>query len=72
MSQREYDEYEVIETDHDEAHVLDLMTATQADEHFMSYEQEQAYIKSIDNHVNVIYPSKATIKRDPVGGQTHE
>lgn len=69
MNQREYDEYEVIETDHDEAQVLDAQMATQADEHFMSYEQEQAYIRSIDNHTNVIYPSKATIKRDPAGGQ---
>ena len=69
MRQREYDEYEVIETDHDEAQVLDAQIATQADEHFMSYEQEQAFLRSIDNHVNVIYPSKATIKRDPVGGQ---
>lgn len=58
MSQREYDEYEVIETDHDEAHVLDLMTATQADEHLMTYEQEQAYIKNIDNHVNKIWTKK--------------
>ena len=58
MSQREYDEYEVIETDHDEAHVLDAQMATQADEYFMSWEQEQAYIRSIDNHVNKIWTKK--------------
>lgn len=72
MQQREYDEYEVVETDHDEAQVLDAQMATQADEHFMSWEQEQAFLRSIDNHVNMIYPSKATIKREPVGGQTHD
>ena len=58
MQLPEYDEYERIEVDYDEAHVLDLMTATQADEHFMSWEQEQAYIRSIDNHVNKIWTKK--------------
>ena len=55
---KQYDEDELIEVDHDEAHVLDLMTATQADEYFMTYEQEQAYIRSIDNHVNKIWNKK--------------
>ena len=58
MQLPEYDEYERIEVDHDEAHVLDLMATTQADEHFMTYEQEQAYIRSIDNHVNKIWTKK--------------
>lgn len=69
---KQYDEYEVVEVDHDEAHVLDAQMATQADEHFMTWEEEQAFLRSIDNHTNVIFESKATIKRDPVGGRTHD
>lgn len=53
-----YDEYELIETDHDEEQILDEMYATQADEVEMSYEEEQAFIKSCSEKINVIYTHK--------------
>lgn len=56
MQLPEYDEYEVIEVDHDEAHVLDMMTATQADEHW-GLEQEQALLRDIDRRTNTFYPT---------------
>ena len=62
----QYDEYELIEVDHDEAQVLDDMTATQADEHW-GLEQEQALLRDISKRQNVIYPFKRkeeTIKHD--------
>ena len=68
---KRYDEYEVVETDHDEAQVLDIMYATQADEVERSYEAEQAYIKACTEKVNVIYASKAVVKRNQ-GGNTHD
>lgn len=43
---KQYDEYELIEVDHDEAHVLDMMERTQADEHW-GLEQEQALLRDI-------------------------
>lgn len=52
-----YDEYERIEPDHDEAHVLDMMTATQADEHW-GLEQEQALLRDIDRRTNTLWLKK--------------
>ena len=46
MQLPEYDEYERIEPDHDEAHVLDMMERAQADEHW-GLEQEQALLRDI-------------------------
>lgn len=43
--------------------------ATQADEHFMNWDQEQAYIKACTEKVNVIYANKAVVKRNLAGGQ---
>lgn len=57
MQLPEYDEYELIEVDHDEAQVLDDMTATQADEHW-GLAQEQALLRDISKRQNVIYPFK--------------
>lgn len=54
MQLPEYDEYEVIEVNHDEAHVLDMMTATQAEEHW-GLEQEQALLRDIDRRTNTFY-----------------
>lgn len=47
-----YEEQEVVEVDE----ILEF--ATQADEYFMTYEQEQAYIKECTEKVNVIYTHK--------------
>ena len=54
MQLPEYDEYEVIEVDHDEAHVLEMMDETQADEHW-GLEQEQALLRDIDRRTNTFY-----------------
>ena len=53
---KQYDEYEVIEVDHDEAHVLDMMDEAQV-EHW-GLEQEQALLRDIDRRTNVFYPTK--------------
>lgn len=54
MQLPEYDEYELIEVDHDEAHVLDMMERTQAEEHW-GLEQEQALLRDIDRRTNTFY-----------------
>lgn len=56
MQAPEYDEYERIEADHDDEQVLDMMTATQADEHW-GLAQEQALMRDIERRTNVIFPS---------------
>lgn len=57
MQLPEYDEYEVIEVDHDEAHVLDMMERAQADEHW-GLEQEQALMRDIERRINTFYPTQ--------------
>lgn len=54
MQLPEYDEYEVIEVDHDEAHVLDMMERAQAEEHW-GLEQEQSLLRDIDRRTNTFY-----------------
>lgn len=54
MQLPEYDEYERIEVDHDEAHVLDMMERAQADEHW-GLEQEQALLRDIERRENTFY-----------------
>ena len=51
---KQYDEYEVIEVDHDEAHVLEMMDEAQAEEHW-GLEQEQALLRDIDRRENTFY-----------------
>ena len=50
---KQYDEYEVIEVDHDAAHVLDMMDEAQV-EHW-GLEQEQALMRDIDRRENTFY-----------------
>ena len=57
MQLPEYDEYELIEVDQDEAHVLEMMDEAQAEEHW-GLEQEQALMRDIDRRTNVFYPTK--------------
>ena len=52
---KQYDEYEVIEVDHDEAHVLDMMDEAQV-EHW-GLEQEQALLRDIERRTNTFYPT---------------
>lgn len=69
LTEQQADEVVMKARPHGDFDLADLM---RYEKPFMTWEEEQAYIRSIDNHVNVIYPSKAVIKRDPVGGQTHD
>ena len=55
MQLPEYDEYEHIEPDHDEAHVLEIMDEAQV-EHW-GLEQEQALLRDIDRRTNTFYPT---------------
>lgn len=52
---KQYDEYELIEVDQDEAHVLDMMDEAQV-EHW-GLEQEQALLRDIDRRTNAFYPT---------------
>ena len=50
---KQYDEYEVIDVDQDEAHVLEMMDEAQV-EHW-GLEQEQALLRDIDRRTNTFY-----------------
>ena len=53
MQLPEYDEYEVIEVDHDEAHVLEMIDEAQVER--WGLEQEQALLRDIDRRTNTFY-----------------